>query len=169
MASTQYEWVLADDCGPTGNEVYPQVVQAAPGSAIPTMRGLAFDAAATEAVQAALAMSLYGSGNLTVKVYWYADTATSGDVVWGASIQAVTPGDAQDLEADAWATENTATGTANGTGQGPVVTTITVSNLDSVAAHDLVNLRIRRIGGNGSDTMSGDAILLRVEVSYSDT
>src|SRR5262245_42409040 len=41
----------------------------------------------------------YGSGNLTLKVFWYADSATSGNVVWGARLAAITSNtDTTDVE-----------------------------------------------------------------------
>lgn len=132
---------------------------------------LKFDAAADEAAFWKFTALNYGSGNLTVDILWYADTATSGDVVFGASISAITPNtDTQDVETDGLATENTVTDSHLGTtGQRVHLATITVSNLDSIAANDLVHLRIRRLGSNGSDTMTGDACILLVGVSYSDT
>lgn len=133
--------------------------------------GLAFDAAADETTYWRIRMWRYGSGNITIDLDWYADTATSGNVVWGAAIAAITPDtDSQDVETKAFATENTVTDSHLGTtGQRLHRAQITVSNLDSVAADDMVWLRIRRIGSNGSDTMSGDAILTNPHVSYSDT
>lgn len=129
---------------------------------------LSFDAAADEAVCWRFSAVGYTSGNLTVDVEWYADTASSGDVVWGAALCVVTPdADTQDVETDAFATENTVTDTHLGTtGQRLHRATITVSNLDSLAADDAVELRIRRVGSNGSDTMTGDANLTLVRVAY---
>jgi hypothetical protein len=133
--------------------------------------GLAFDAGADEAAFWKLRANNYGSGNLTLALEWYADTASSGDVVWGAAIAAITPDtDTQDVETDGLATENTVTDSHLGTtGQRVHRASITISNLDSIAADDEVFLRIRRIGTNGSDTMTGDAILLSAQLSYSDT
>lgn len=133
--------------------------------------GWAFDAALDEALATEELVAVnYGSGNVTVIIDWYSRSgSTTGAVVWGAALSVRTPGDAQSLETDAFATENTATTTVNGTAKGPTRTTITVSNLDSLAADDDVVLRIRRIGSNGSDTMTGDAILRAVRVNYSDT
>lgn len=112
----------------------------------------------------------YGSGNLTVNIDWYSRAgSTSGNVVWGAALQAATPGDAQSVETDGFATENTATSAANGTARGPQRATITVSNLDSLAADDLCTMRIRRLQSNGSDTMTGDAGIRLIEITYSDT
>jgi hypothetical protein len=135
------------------------------------VRGLAYDSAADEAAFWSLEASQYGSGNLTVELEWYADTASSGDVVWGACIAAITPdADTQDIETKALATEQTVTDSHLGTtGQRLHRASVTVSNLDSLAAKDFVALRVRRVGSNVADTMAGDAILVKVRVSYSDT
>jgi hypothetical protein len=113
----------------------------------------------------------YGSGNLTVDIDWYADTASTGNIIWGAAIAAITPdSDSQDVETDSLATANTVTDSHLGTtGQRLHRCSITVSNLDSLAAGDDVRMRIYRDADDGSDTMTGDAILTRVTVSYSDT
>ena len=133
--------------------------------------GLYFDAAADEAAFWKLQALLYGSGNLTLDLEWYADSATSGVVRWGGAIAAITPDtDSQDVETKAFATETTVDDTHLGTtGQRLHRCTITISNLDSLAAGDVVWLRIRRIGSNGADTMTGDAILVKATLSYSDT
>lgn len=114
--------------------------------------------------------SNYGSGNLSVIAAWYSRTGqTTGAVVVGAAISVITPGDAQSIETDAFATENTQTTTVTGTARAITSSTITVSNLDSLAADDIVEMRFRRLQSNGSDTMTGDMILLLLEVTYSDT
>lgn len=149
--------------------VFPQLVRAN-GTTIP-IAGYAFDAAADEAMFFDFPAVLYGSGNLTVWVDWYADTASTGVVRWGAAIACITPDtDTQDVETDGLATQNTVDDTHLGTtGQRLHRAIITVSNLDSIAANDDVRLQIMRVGSNGADTMAGDAIVTRVTVSYSDT
>lgn len=133
--------------------------------------GLAFDAAATETAYWKFVAFGYGSGNLTCDIDWYADTATSGNVVWEAKIAAITPDtDSQDVETKAFATAQTVTDSHLGTtGQRLHRASITVSNLDSIAALDVVWIAISRLGANGSDTMTGDALLTLAEISYSDT
>lgn len=140
------------------------------GTNIP-VSGLAFDAAAAESAFWKFSAEAYGSGSLTVKLFWYADSASSGAVVWGASLAAITPDtDTQDVESKALATENTATDTHLGTtGQRLHSVSITVSNLDSLAAGDACWLRVRRVATDAGDTMTDDAILERIELSYSDT
>lgn len=133
--------------------------------------GLAYDAAADEAAFWHFYANNYGSGNITVKIEWYADTATSGNVIWGAQIAAITPNtDTQDVETKSLATANTVTDSHLGTtGQRLHDCDITVSNLDSVAVGDGVWLRVYRDADAAGDTMTGDAILTMVTVSYSDT
>lgn len=133
--------------------------------------GLAYDAASDEAAYWSFDAINYGSGNITARVFWYADTATSGDVVWGAQLAAVTPNtDSGDVESKALATAQTATDTHLGTtGQRLHQIDITISNLDSIAARDQVWLKIYRDADAAGDTMTGDAILTGVTLSYSDT
>lgn len=113
----------------------------------------------------------YTSGNLTLDIYWYADTATSGDVIWVGRIAAITPNtDTQDVETKAFATANTVTDTHLGTtGQRLHQATITISNLDSLAVDDLVWIGIARDGNAAGDTMTGDALLALAVVSYANT
>lgn len=158
----------SDQFDPIGT-VFPQSVRFA-GTNFP-VEGLAFDAAADEACCAKFKVKTYGSGNLTAILTWYADSASSGVVRWGAALAAITPEtDTQDVETKAFATENTVDDTHLGTtGQRLHNASIAISNLDSIASDDTVFLRIRRVGSNGADTMTGDAILVAVELTYSDT
>lgn len=142
------------------------------GTAFP-VSGLAFDATTEEAAFFKLRAANYGSGNLTVTVVWYADTGTSGTVTWIAQLAAITPDtDTQDTETKALATLNFVQDTHLGTtGQRLQTCAITVSNLDSIAAGDVVWLRLARDAGgtNATDTMTGDAIVVQVAAAYSDT
>lgn len=112
----------------------------------------------------------YTTGNLSLTIDWYADTATSGNVVFGGSIAAITPNsDTQDIETDSLATETSTTTTHLGTtGQRVHRTTVTISNLDSIAADDFVWVRLRR-GTNGQgDTASGRIHVVKAAISYTD-
>jgi hypothetical protein len=129
---------------------------------------LAFDAATSESVYFFVRAMSYGSGNWTGKIYWYADTASSGTVIWTLALAAITPDtDTGDVETKAFATANTVTDTHLGTtGQRLHQCSVTVSNLDSVAADDWVVLKLAR---DIADTMTGDALFAGMIVSYSDT
>lgn len=100
-----------------------------------------------------------GSG-LKVNVIWMADTATSGDVVWGVAIERGTT----DIDSDSYDTEATATGTASGTSGIKTTTEITIATIDSVVAGDPFRLKLARKAASGSDTMTGDAQVRSVEV-----
>lgn len=151
------------------NTTFPAIVRNV-GTNFP-VSGLAFDAAADEFAYWKFKAINYASGNLTLDLEWYADTASSGDVIWDACIAAITPNtDSQDVETKAFATINSVTDTHLGTtGQRLHLCTITISNLDSLAANDRVWLRISRDANNASDTMTGDAILIGTCLSYLST
>lgn len=149
---------------------FPGVVKAN-GSNYP-VDGLAFDAALDEYTFFKRRIAGYGSGNLTLNILWYADTATANNVVWGASIAAITPDvDSQDVETDALATETKVTDTHLGTtGQRLHTCAVTISNLDSLAEGDYLTLRVGRpASSDAADTMAGDAIIAGLELTYSDT
>lgn len=135
--------------------------------------GLAYDATTDEAAFWKFIAQSYGSGNITITILWYADTGTSANVVWEAQIACITPNtDTQDVETDALATLNYVQDAHLGTtGQRVHSCAITLSNLDSIAADDLCFLRIARDANstNATDDMSGDAILMLAELSYSDS
>lgn len=132
---------------------------------------LAYDAATAEAAFWIARAVNYGSGNLTLDLDWYADTATTGNVIWGVQLAVITPDtDTQNIETDALATASTVTDSHLGTtGQRLHRATITASNLDSLANNDWFIFRLYRDAAAGGDTMTGDALLTLVTLSYSDT
>lgn len=157
-----------------GSALFPSSNPAAPvlnqGTNFP-VPGLAFDASTQESAFWLLRAANYGSGNLTLNFLWYADTASSGDVKFDAAIAAITPdADTQDVETKSFATATTVTDSHLGTtGQRVHQASITISNLDSLASGDMLALRLRRVAADGADTMTGDAIVSDLELSYSDT
>lgn len=142
----------------------------ADGTNIP-ISGLAYDPVAATAEQAMWKFTPvgYGSGPLAVDIVWYAATATSGDVDWGASVAAITPNvDTQDPTTKTWPSTPLVSDTHLGTtGKRLHLVTVSVSNVDSMAAGDECWLRVIR--SSATDTMTGDAILTSVRISYSDT
>lgn len=153
--------------GDTRSTAFPSLVRAN-GTSIP-VSGYAFDAATEEALFFRFRASDYSSGNVIVELDWYADTASSGAVVWGVQMAAITPDtDTQDIETDALPTTTNVTDSHLGTvvqRVHRVQITLTGAALDSLAAQDLAVLRIARVAADGSDTMTGDAILTYVYVS----
>jgi len=149
---------------------FPQL-QKIDGSGNSPVFSLFYDAATQQRAFWAFRAINYGSGNLTLDIEWYADTATSGDVVWGGSIGAITPNtDTTDIETKGFGTEQNVTDSHLGTtGQRLHRATLTISNLDSIAADDFVTLRVARVAADSADTMTGDAGLVLATLSYSDT
>lgn len=161
MADVVHQWLASDFDVQASNIPEFVVIQ---GTNNP-ISGVAFGTA-NEALFRSFVAINYASGNITVKLNWYSRSgSTSSTVTWGAAIQAVTPGDAQSMETDSFATETTQATTVNGTARGLTQTSITVTNLDSIAAGDRVNLRIRMTAKG----MTGDAILETIELSYLST
>lgn len=108
----------------------------------------------------------YTSGDITVKVYWYA-AATTGNVKWETAIGAITVGtDTGSFEAKAFATATSTQTAVNANAKAGSVTTITITgaSLDSVAADDFVELYMKRI--TATSEMAGDALFLFAVVSW---
>lgn len=101
------------------------------------------------------------TSGISVRLYWMATSATTGNVRWRAEFEA----DGTDLDSDSFDTATEATGAANGTSGIETLTTFTCTTIDSLAAGDRFRLRISRVGNDGTnDTMSGDAELVTVEL-----
>lgn len=109
--------------------------------------------------------SQYAGGGITVDVHWMATSATSGDVVWGVAYEEM-DANHNDLDADAFGTETTGAGTANGTSGKVTKTSLNIShvNCGSPAVGDAFRIKVRRVADSGSDTMVSDAQLLEVGV-----
>lgn len=167
MATVALQFTPAASILPATGRPQHKVIQ---GTAFP-LHVLAFDAGAEEAAFFVFRAGAYGSGNLTLDLDWYADSASSADVIWGAAVGVITPNtDSQDIETKALATAQVVTDTHLGTtGQRLHRATVTISNLDSLAADDWVVLKVYRDADDVGDTMTGDAFLVLATLSYSDT
>jgi hypothetical protein len=97
---------------------------------------------------------------LSIRLIWTATTATSGAVVWDASLERMT----SDIDTDSFDTAASVTTTTNATSGVPNYSAITLTTIDSLAAGDGFRLKINRDANNASDTMVGDAELIAVEV-----
>jgi len=122
---------------------------------------LDFDGATSEsAVFRGILPGNYAGGGLTLLIYWMATSATTGDVVWGGSIERAQDG-GTDQDSDSFATEQlSAAVTTNGTSGIKNKSTITFSsgaNMDSLAAGEPFRIKIARKPADAGDTMTGDA------------
>lgn len=127
---------------------------------------LAFDASTDETAYWTFIVPQGGVGtSLTCIITYAMASATSGAVYWQAQLEAITPGDATDTDAaTSFDTANSGNGTVPGTAGYVGTVTITMTNADNIAAGDLVRLSVNRDADNGSDTATGDAYLLAVEL-----
>lgn len=135
-----------------------------------SLAGIAFDTAGSESCRWQWTPFGYAGGDLTVEIIWYPATGTSGTVAWGAGVAAITPGvDTTDVEAKAFGgTPLVLSGSVSGTRRLQTTTvTVSGSDLNSMAEGDECWLQVVRQGSG--DSMSGDAILTSVRLSYSDT
>lgn len=130
---------------------------------------LDFDGATDEeAVFSGVLPSHYAGGGLTIETFWAFTSATSGSLRVQTSIERI-DASSLDIDADSFATANSAGGTAPGTsGQVIKVTTTHASGaeMDSLAAGEAYRLKIRRDadGTSGTDDITTDAELIAVHV-----
>lgn len=130
---------------------------------------LAFDAATDETCDWTFIAPQNISGTLTAICSYYMASATTGNIIVQAAVEAITDGDVVDLDsASSFDTANSSSATAVPGTQGYIdQVSITLTNADSIAAGDLVRLRLNRDADNASDTAAGDLHLLAVELRQS--
>lgn len=98
---------------------------------------------------------------LSVRLWWMADTATSGNVRWGVQFEKT----GTDLDSDSYDTNAQATSEASGTSGIESAVSITITTIDSLVAGDRFRLRVYRVATDATnDTMTGDAQLVAIEV-----
>lgn len=109
----------------------------------------------------------YAGGTLTAYIY-YIHGATSGSDVWEVYVEAVTDGDATDLDSTtSFDSVNTATVGVPATAGYLDVAAVTLTNKDSVAAGDLVRFLVRRDSDAAGDDASGIAYIQTMEIRES--
>lgn len=129
---------------------------------------LAFDDTAVETMRSReiIVPAAYNGGTVKADVYYMMASATSGKVDFEVSIEAVSDGDALDLDAaESFDSVNAGNATVPGTAGHPDVITITLTNKDSMAAGDLLRLKLERDSDDATDdTATGDARVLAVRL-----
>ena len=105
----------------------------------------------------------YSGGDIDIHIDWVAETATTGGVTWAVEIERIAPS-GTDIDSDSFDTQQTGTSTTNGTSGVVTRTTITLTQgeADGITALDAYRLRVERVTGDGGDTMSDDAQILRL-------
>ncbi len=124
-----------------------------------------------EAVFTSVLPRNYAGGGLTVTTFWAFTSATSGSLRVQTSIERI-DASSLDIDADSFATANSAGGTAPGT-SGQVIAVAVAhasgAEMDSLAAAEMFRLKVRRDadGTSGTDDITTDAELLAVEIRES--
>ncbi len=159
----------------SGNQLYAWTAQSneAPASAFMTFdtrnAHLVLDADGStdeEAVFRGIMPPTYAGGGVNVKVHVMFTSATSGTGRLQTSFERVT---GLDVDADSFATANSAGGSANGTSGIETIITVAHANgaeMDSVVAGDEFRLKIRRDadGTTGTDDITTDMEIKSIEI-----
>jgi hypothetical protein len=170
MGTSRISWSASAAQVVPGGDDFPELKASDSTGGHASALVLAFDAATDEACMFHVPYApTYGSGNITVLVRFKMDTATANEVRWGAAVCARSPGDAVDVDADAFSTEAYDEETVPGTAGYEDEASITVTGVDSMATGDEFYVRIRRDADHANDDATGDAHLISVVVEYSDT
>ena len=108
----------------------------------------------------------YAAGTVYCKLFFTMANTATGNVVFNCAVEAITPADAHNLITDEYFdTENDSASTAVPGTTGYLGTvTITLTNKDSVAAGDLVRLKITRDVADGGDDANSDARVYAVQI-----
>lgn len=127
---------------------------------------LAYDSSTDETVDFIGVMPRnYAGGGLTLTLYWES-TQTTGNVVWNAAFRRIND-DAVDTDTSHNYDYNAVTATTASAAGEVDYATITFTNgsdMDSLAVGELFVLRITRDADNASDTLTGDAFLVAIEI-----
>lgn len=130
---------------------------------------LDFDGATDEeAVFSGVLPANYASGGLTIDTFWSFTSATSGNLRVQAAIERIDTS-SLDIDADSFASFQSAGGTAPGTSGQVIKVSVTMTDgaqMDSLAASETFRLKIRRDadGTSGTDDITTDAELLAVDI-----
>jgi hypothetical protein len=103
---------------------------------------------------------------LTAVLTFCMASATSGAVVLGVQVEAISDGDSTDIDAGTSfdATNNSAGTTVPGTAGYIKQVSVTLTNNDGIAAGDLVRIAVARKTADAGDTATGDLYLIQVEL-----
>ena len=127
---------------------------------------LAFDASTSETCYWTTVIPQGWTGTVTAVISYAMASATSGGVAFDVAVEALTTGDATDTDATtSFDSVNTGTDAAvPGTAGYMEQISITLSNLDSAAAADLVRISLARATANATDTATGDCYVFAIEL-----
>ena len=127
---------------------------------------LAFDTTTSETAYWTLIAPQGITGTWTAVISYAMASATSGGVAFDVAVEALTSGDATDTDAaTSFDTVNAGNdGTVPGTAGYMEQISITLTNMDSVAAADYLRISVARDVADAADTATGDCYVFAVEI-----
>ena len=127
---------------------------------------LAFDTTTSETAYWTLIAPQGITGTWTAVISYAMASATSGGVAFDIAVEAISSGDATDTDATtSFDSVNAGNdGTVPGTAGYMEQISITLTNMDSVAAADYLRISVARDVADAADTATGDAYVFAVEV-----
>lgn len=127
---------------------------------------LAFNATTSETCYWTVACPQGWTGTVTAVITYAMASATSGGVAFDVAAEAISSGDALDTDATtSFDTVNGGNDTAvPGTAGYQEQISITLSNMDSVAAADYLRFSLARDVADANDTATGDCYVFAVEI-----
>ena len=128
---------------------------------------LGYDTTTSETAYWTVAVPAGWTGTVTLDILYCMASATSGGVAFDVAVEAVTPGDALDLDATtSFDTVNAANdATVPGTAGYLDKVTVTLGNLDGAAVGDYLRISVARDVADAADTAAGDCYLLAAILS----
>jgi hypothetical protein len=141
-----------------------QVKQSSAGVPSPRWLEWLFDDTTDEHVVIHFTVPADYSSAPVLRVKYKCTSATSGTVAFEARVCALSPDDAADADADAYDTVNSATETVPGTAGYESIIDITLTNADSLAAGDEVNIALNR--DVSADSVTGDIEVRGAQFRY---
>jgi hypothetical protein len=147
-----------------------QVVKSSGADPKPFFLQAVFDPSTDEHMMWSFRMPSNYASAPVLKAQYKMVSATSGNVVIAGRVAAVSDGDAQDVDAKAFAAANTSGATVvPGTAGHMDEISLSLTTADSVAAGDFVIVWLSRDADNGSDTAAGDMEVISVSLEYTTT
>lgn len=128
---------------------------------------LAFDATVDESIYFTDIAPQNLTGAITVVISYMMASATTGSVHFQAALEAISDGDATDLDATtSFDSYNSAGATVPGTAGQIDQISITMTNADSLTAGDYCRLKVNRDADStsGTDDAVGDCYVLAIEL-----
>lgn len=101
------------------------------------------------------------SAVIFMDIYWRAASATTGNVVWGVQYGTQTAG-----AAGGFSGASTTTTTTDATATDITITRVPVTVTSQIDTKDMLIIRPRRAGTDGSDTMTDKAIVQYIRIGY---